>query len=131
MAIISHKLIKSRQSFPSFFFLLMCNPPGIYHLGGGGSVSQAPSSYLGRLDYTQFQSGVLMFNLIFVPSILVISHSSHLGECTLASTPLVNRPKQPIEKGQSWHARAKGVNFIISRPLHPAIFENETSLAPP
>lgn len=70
----------------------MCNPPGIYHLGGGGSVSQAPSSYLGRLDYTQFQSGVLMFNLIFISSILVISHSSHLGEWALASAPLVNRP---------------------------------------
>lgn len=131
MAIISHKLIKSRQSFPSFFFSLCAILQGFIIWGGGGSVSQAPSSYLGRLDYTQFQSGVLMFNLIFVPSILVISHSSHLGECTLASTPLVNRPKQPIEKGQSWHARAKGVNFIISRPLHPAIFENETSLAPP
>lgn len=90
MAIISHKLIKSRQSFPFLFFFFFHRNPYVQFsrdLSFGDTVSQAPSSNLSHLDYVQFQSGVLMFSLILFQafSVIVFYHFSCLCVCTLAS----------------------------------------------
>lgn len=60
MAIISPKLIKSRQSFfPPPVEILMCNSPGIYQ-----EYHKPFKAILSHFDYLHSWSDVLMFNLI-------------------------------------------------------------------
>lgn len=135
MAIISHKLIKSRQSFPFFFLLLksLCAILQGFIIWGYSITSTFKQSQSFRI-YTvpEWCFGV---QPDFIASIF---NHSHLQLQSLICVyvglssqwpPFVNRPISQKEKGQSWHTQAK--ESILSYPLHPALFENETLLVPP
>lgn len=67
MAIISHKLIKSGQSFPFFYLLASRNPT--VQISGDLSVKGYHSLFKPIiLDYLQGQSRVCVFSLVLKPS---------------------------------------------------------------